>query len=57
MKDGWLVDETINGYMWLLHKRDQELCAADPGRKHCHFFSCFFITRVSVNIDSIGVFI
>jgi hypothetical protein len=45
MEKGWLEDVIINGYMWLLHKRDQKLCAANPDRKPCHFFPSFFMAK------------
>jgi hypothetical protein len=49
MEKGWLEDVIINGYMWLLHKRDQKLCAANPDRKPCHFFPSFFMAKLFEN--------
>ena len=43
---GWLFDESINTTFWLLQERDHRLCAADPSRRPCHFFSSFFFEKV-----------
>lgn len=43
---GWLVDEVINYYMYLLQERDAKVCAADSSRKPCHFFNSFFIPKL-----------
>ena len=40
----WLNDELINYYLKIcLTKRDEMLCAKQPGRKRSHFFSSFFV--------------
>ena len=40
----WLNDEVINYYLKIcLAKRDEMLCAKQPGRKRSHFFSSFFV--------------
>ena len=44
---GWLFDESVNAYMWLLQERDNRSCAVDPGRMHDHFFSSFFFAKVN----------
>lgn len=49
MREGWLVDETINGYMFLLQERDRALCQQDPERLPSHFFSSFFFSKMFEN--------
>jgi Ulp1 family protease len=44
---GWLFDESINAYMWLLQQQDDALCALDRNRRPCRFFSTFFFEKVS----------
>jgi hypothetical protein len=46
-RDGWLFDESVNAYMWLLQQRDDRLCAADRQRKPVHFFSSYFFGKVN----------
>ena len=46
MRRGWLYDENINAYMWLLQQEDNRLCEANPIRLPCHFFSSFFFEKV-----------
>jgi hypothetical protein len=46
MRCGWLYDECINAYMWLLQRQDNELCDRDQTRRRCHFFSSFFFDKV-----------
>lgn len=48
MEDGWLMDETINSYIWMLQQRDKELCRLDPNRKPTHFFNSFFFAKVCI---------
>ena len=42
----WLNDEVIHFFFVMLSKRDEEMCAADPGRKRSHFFKSFFMTKL-----------
>ena len=42
----WLSDEVIHFFLAMLAQRDQDLCAADPGRKRSHFFKSFFMTKL-----------
>ena len=46
---GWLVDEVVNYYMFLLQERDALVCASDSSRKPCHFFNSFFFTKLLEN--------
>ena len=46
---GWLVDEVVNYYMFLLQERDALVCASDGSRKPCHFFNSFFFTKLLEN--------
>jgi len=46
LRDGWLVDEVINGYMFLLQERDRKRCSQDPTLKPTHFFSSFFFEKM-----------
>lgn len=40
----WLNDEVINYFLKIcLAKRDEALCAKQPGRKRSHFFNSFFV--------------
>ena len=40
----WLNDEIINYFLKnCLAKRDEKLCAKQPGRKRSHFFNSFFV--------------
>ena len=40
----WLNDEVINYFLKIcLAKRDENLCAAQPGRKRSHFFNSYFV--------------
>lgn len=40
----WLNDIIVNYYLKnCLAKRDEKLCAAQPGRKRSHFFSSYFV--------------
>jgi len=40
----WLNDEVINYFLKnCLAKRDEKLCAKQPGRKRSHFFNSFFV--------------
>ena len=40
----WLNDEVINYFLKnCLAKRDEKLCAQQPGRKRSHFFNSFFV--------------
>ncbi|KAL7518398.1 hypothetical protein ACHAWX_003230 [Stephanocyclus meneghinianus] len=40
----WLNDEIINYFLKnCLAKRDEKLCAAQPGRKRSHFFNSYFV--------------
>ena len=45
LRDGqWLNDEVINYFLKnCLAKRDELLCAKQPGRKRSHFFNSFFV--------------
>jgi hypothetical protein len=54
---GWLFDESVNAYMWLLQKRDDRLCAADHQRKPAHFFSSYFFKKVNPSGARRGQFI
>ncbi|KAL7539154.1 hypothetical protein ACHAXR_009074, partial [Thalassiosira sp. AJA248-18] len=43
----WLNDEILNFFIQqCLAKRDEKLCANEPGRKRSHFFSSFFIQKM-----------
>lgn len=42
----WLNDEVIHYFLLMLARRDAELAAKQPGRKRCHFFKSFFITKL-----------
>ena len=42
----WLNDEVIHYFLLMLARRDAELAAKEPGRKRCHFFKSFFITKL-----------
>jgi Ulp1 family protease len=47
MRCGWLFDETINMYMWLLQQRNNAWVAQDPqNRKPTYFYSSFFFEKV-----------
>ena len=47
MRCGWLFDETINMYMWLLQQRNNAWVAKDPqNRKPTYFYSSFFFEKV-----------
>ena len=48
---GWLVDEVVNYYMFLLQERDALVCASDSSRKPCHFFNSFFFTKLLENYN------
>ena len=40
----WLNDEVINYFLKnCLAKRDEKLCASQPGQKRSHFFNSFFV--------------
>lgn len=50
MRSGWLFDETINMYMWLLQQRDNAWVAEDPQtRKPTYFSSSFFFEKMFEN--------
>ncbi len=42
----WVNDEVIHYFLRMLSKRDEELCSKSPGRKRCHFFKSFFVTKL-----------
>lgn len=42
----WLNDEVIHYFLLMLTRRDEQLCMDDPGRKRCHFFKSFFMTKL-----------
>ena len=42
----WINDEIVHCYLQILAKRDSELAARSPGRKRCHFFKSYFITKL-----------
>jgi len=46
MRGGWLFDESVNAYMWMLQQRDKELCLADSSRGPTHFFNSFFFEKM-----------
>ena len=46
LRSGWLFDETVNGYLYLLSERDARICAEQPGRWPTHFFSSFFFVKM-----------
>jgi len=49
LRSGWLFDETVNGYLYLLSERDARICAGQPGRWPTHFFSSFFFAKIFVS--------
>ena len=50
MRCGWLFDETINVYMWLLQQRDNAWVAQDPqNRKPTYFPLSFFFEKAFEN--------
>lgn len=44
--EGWLFDEVVNVYMWLLQERDKRLCLGDADRQPSHFFNSFFFEKL-----------
>ena len=47
MREGWLFDESVNAYMFLLQERDKKLCAESAGAKTpSHFMGSFFFEKV-----------
>jgi sentrin-specific protease 1 len=42
----WLNDEVIHYFLTLLAQRDAELCKLQQGRRRCHFFKSFFLTKL-----------
>jgi Ulp1 family protease len=46
MRRGWLFDETVNAYMFLLNERDARMCVDEVERKPTFFFSSFFFKKV-----------
>jgi hypothetical protein len=42
----WLNDEAIHYYFVLLRLRDEQLCRLKPGRRRCHFFKSYFLTKL-----------
>ena len=49
LRSGWLFDETVNGYLYLLSERDARICAEQPRRWPTHFFSSFFFVKMFVS--------
>ena len=55
----WLNDEIINYFLKnCLSKRDEKLCAQQPGRRRSHFFNSFFVQNLfdekNANYDKRG---
>ena len=46
MRSGWLFDESINAYMFLLQERDRRRCEANPALRPSHFMTSFFFKKV-----------
>jgi len=47
MRNGWLFDESVNAYMFLLQERDKKACAESAGAKTpSHFMGSFFFEKV-----------
>lgn len=43
----WLNDEIINYFLKnCLNRRDEKLCAKEPGRRRSHFFNSFFVQNL-----------
>ena len=42
----WLNDEVIHYFITLLSIRDAKLCSEQSGRRRCHFFKSFFLTKL-----------
>ena len=43
----WLNDEVINYFLKnCLARRDEKLCAKEPGRRRSHFFNSFFVQNL-----------
>ncbi len=42
----WLNDEVINYFMWMLTKRDEEICQKVPTRVGSHFFTNLFMDKL-----------
>lgn len=42
----WLNDEIIHYFLTLLAQRDAKLCSQQQGRRRCHFFKSFFLTKL-----------
>jgi sentrin-specific protease 1 len=42
----WLNDEVIHYFLTLLAQRDAGLCKLQQGRRRCHFFKSFFLTKL-----------
>ena len=45
---GWLNDETIDFYMWLLSKRDKELAIRSSALIRSYFYTTNFLTNFRV---------
>lgn len=56
----WLNDAIINCFFHLLGVRDAELCRVDEARKRCHFFTSYFMDKLTnkdhANPDLIGTY-
>ena len=46
MRSGWLFDDSINAYMFLLQERDRRRCEANPALHPSHFMTSFFFGKV-----------
>ncbi len=46
---GWLFDETVNLFMYVLQQRDRALVQAKKDKKPSHFFNSFFMEKVNRN--------
>ena len=43
---GWLFDETVNVYMYLLQMHDEKLCRDEPTRLPSHFFNSYMFEKM-----------